>query len=100
MHMKMLQSSSVYQHLGSSLQEQHLWPSGGMLALCAVDLGLIPDQNMGVQHTVLLGGQPPTVAFTVLVQLCGPKANKTEISAALFVKFGDGRGFDLSLTTF
>ena len=49
---------------------------------------------MGVKHTVLPGGQPPTVAFTVLAQLCGPKANETEMGAALFTKDGDGRNFD------
>ena len=34
---------------------------------------------MGVKHTVLPDGQPPTVAFNVLAQLCGPKANETEM---------------------
>ena len=43
---------------------------------------------------MLPDGQPPTVAFTVLAQLCGPKANDTEIDAALFTKNGEGRNFD------
>ena len=38
---------------------------------------------MGVKHTVLPDGQSPTVAFTVLVQLCGPKAHETEMGAIL-----------------
>ena len=49
---------------------------------------------MGVKHTVLPDGQPLTVAFTVLAQLCGPKANETEMDAALFTKNGEGRNFD------
>ena len=53
---------------------------------------------MGVKHTVLLDGQLPTIAFTVLTQLCGPKANKTEMGAALFTKNGEGRKFDIFLT--
>ena len=53
---------------------------------------------MGVKRTVLLDCQPPTVAFTVLAQLCGPKANETEIDAALFAKNGEGRSFDYDLT--
>ena len=40
-------------------------------------------KRMGLKHTVLPDGQPPTVAFTVLAQLCGPKANETEIEAIL-----------------
>ena len=48
---------------------------------------------MGVKHTVLPDGQLPTVAFTVLVQLRGPKANETEMSIALSTKFGEGRNF-------
>ena len=48
---------------------------------------------MGVKHTVLPDGQPPTVAFTVLAQLCGPKANETEMGATLFTKNGEGRNF-------
>ena len=38
---------------------------------------------MGVKHTVLPDGQSPTVAFTVLAQLCGPKAHETEMGAIL-----------------
>ena len=49
---------------------------------------------MGVVPTVLPDGQPPTVAFTVLVQLCGPNANEVEMGAALFTKSGEGRNFD------
>ena len=51
-------------------------------------------KSMGVKHTVLPDGQLPTVAFTVLEQLCGPKANETEMDAALFTKNGEGRNFD------
>ena len=50
---------------------------------------------MGVKHTVLPDGLPPTVAFTVLAQLCGPKAKETEMGAALFTKNGEGRNSDL-----
>ena len=41
---------------------------------------------MGVRHTLLPDGQLQTVAFTVLAQLCGPKANETEMGATLFTK--------------
>ena len=41
---------------------------------------------MGVKDTVLPHGQPPTVAFTVVAQLCGPKAKETEMGAALFTE--------------
>ena len=51
---------------------------------------------MGVKHTVLSDGQPETVAFTVLAQLCFPKANEKEMGAALFTKNGEGRNFDFS----
>ena len=40
-------------------------------------------KTMGVTQTVLPDGKPPTVAFTVLAQLCGPKANETEMRAIL-----------------
>ena len=40
---------------------------------------------------VLPDGQPPTVAFTMLAQLFGPKANETEMGAAIFTKNGEGR---------
>ena len=53
---------------------------------------------MGVKHTVQPGGQPSTVAFTVLAQLCGPKANEAEMGATLFTKNGEGRSFDFDLT--
>ena len=49
---------------------------------------------MGVKHTLLPDGQLPTVAFTVLAHLCDPKANVTEMGAALFNKNGEGRNFD------
>ena len=49
---------------------------------------------MGVKHTVLPDGQPSTVAFTVLAQLCGPKANETEMGAVLFTKSDERRNFD------
>ena len=49
---------------------------------------------MGVKNTVLPDGQPPAVAFTVPAQLCGQKANETEMGAALFIKNGEGRNFD------
>ena len=40
-------------------------------------------KRMGVKYTVLPDGQSQTVAFTVLAQLCGPKANETEMGAIL-----------------
>ena len=49
---------------------------------------------MGGEHILLPGGQPPTVAFTVLASLCGPHANQTETGAALFTKNGEERHFD------
>ena len=51
-------------------------------------------KSTGVKHTVLPDGQPPTAAFTVLAQLCGPKANETEVDATLFTKNGEGRNFE------
>ena len=44
---------------------------------------------MGVKQTVLPDGQPPTVALTVLAQMCGQQANGTEMVAALLTKNGD-----------
>ena len=41
---------------------------------------------MGVKHTVLSDGQSQTVAFTVLVQLCGPPANEVRMGAATVAK--------------
>ena len=52
---------------------------------------------MGVKHTVLPDGQPPTVAYNVLAKLCGPKANESEMGAALFTNNGEGRNFDFGL---
>ena len=40
---------------------------------------------------MLPNGQSPTVAFTLLAQLCGPKANETEIGTAFFNKNDEGR---------
>ena len=40
---------------------------------------------------MLTDGQPPTVAFTVLAQLCGPESNKTDMGGALLTKNGEGR---------
>ena len=52
---------------------------------------------MVAKHAVLPGGQPSTVAFTVVAQLCGLTANETEMGVALFTKNGEGRNFDFSL---
>ena len=52
---------------------------------------------MGAKNTVLPGGQPPIVAFTVLAQLCGRKANETEMDAALFTKNSKGNNFDFEI---
>ena len=54
---------------------------------------------MGVKHTALPDGQPPTVAFTGLAQLCGPKTEETAMGAALFTKNCKGRifGFDFEI---
>ena len=51
---------------------------------------------MGVKLTVLSEGQPPTVAFTVLARLCGPKASETEMGTALFTKNVEGRTLSCS----
>ena len=50
-------------------------------------------KTMEVKHTVLSVGQPQTVAFTVVAQLCGPKANEMEMGATLFTKNGEERNF-------
>ena len=55
---------------------------------------------MGVNHTVPPDGQPPTVAFIVLTQLFGPKANETEMGATLFTKNGEGSNFDFDYVEF
>ena len=52
-------------------------------------------KSRGVKLTVLPGGLPLTVTFTVLAQLCGPKANEAEMGATLFTRSGEGRDFDL-----
>ena len=49
---------------------------------------------MEVKHIVLPDGQYLTLSFTVLAELCDPKANETEMGAALFTKNGEGRNFD------
>ena len=49
---------------------------------------------MGVKLTVLAYGQPPTLAFTVLALLCGPKTNGMGMGAVLFTKNGEGRNSD------
>ena len=51
---------------------------------------------MGVKHTMLPDGQPPTVASTVLVQLCRTKVNETEKErgGTFFAKNSEGRNFD------
>ena len=38
-----------------------------------------------------MASPPTTVALTALAQLGGPKANETEMGAALFTKNGEGR---------
>ena len=55
---------------------------------------------MAVKQTVLPGYQPPTVAFTVLAQLCGLKVNETEMGAALFTNNGEGRNFEFDFLTY
>ena len=52
---------------------------------------------MGVKHTVLPEGQPSTVAFTVLAQLCGSKASETEMGATLFITSIDIRKINYEL---
>ena len=44
-----------------------------------------------MSETVVLDSQLPTVVFTALAQLCGSKANATEMGAALFTKTGERR---------
>ena len=98
----------------STQHARHLWYSGGTLALYAVGIDtqsthtkglkgklymLFPcilhfRKSMGVKHAVLPDGQPPTVVFTVLAQLFGPKTNETEMGAILFTKNGEGRNCD------
>ena len=55
---------------------------------------------MAVKQKVIPDGQPPTVAFTVFAQLCGPKANETEMGAVLFTKNGEGMNFDFDFDFF
>ena len=60
-----------------------------LLGICSL------GKSVEVKDTVLPDGQPQTVAFTVLAQLCGPKANETEMGAVLLTKNGEGRNFDI-----
>ena len=46
---------------------------------------------MGVKLTVLADVQPPTVAFDMLAQLCGLKADGTELCTVLFTNNDEGR---------
>ena len=55
---------------------------------------------MEMKHALLLDGQPPTVAFTVLAQPRGPKANERAIGTILFIKNGEGRNFECLAFTF
>ena len=48
-------------------------------------------KSVGMNRTMLPDGQPSTVTFTVLAQLCGSKANETEMGTALFTKTGEER---------
>ena len=50
---------------------------------------------MGMKQRVLLDDQSPTVAFTVLAQLRGPKVAETEMGATIFTKNGEGRSLTL-----
>lgn len=50
-----------------------------------------------MQHTLLTDGQPWTVAFNVLSQQCGPKANEREKGVTLLTKNGEGRTFPIDL---
>ena len=49
------------------------------------------ENRVGLKHTMLPDGQPPPAAFTVLAQLCGPKANEAQMGSALFTKNGEGK---------
>ena len=49
---------------------------------------------MEVKHAVLPDEQPPTVAFTVLAQLCGPKANEMEMVTSLLTEITEALGND------
>ena len=52
---------------------------------------------MKVEHRVLTTRWPaPTVAVTVLAQLCGPKVKEKETGAKLFTNNGQGRNLDLT----
>ena len=53
-------------------------------------------KSIGVRHTALPNASPQLrVACTVFAQLCGPKANETEVGAVLFTKNGEGRNLTL-----
>ena len=70
------------------------WKSGAIYMLFPGLAFCISGKSMGVKHTVLPDGQHPTVAFIVLAQLCGPKANETEMGGTLVTKNGEGRKVD------
>ena len=54
---------------------------------------------MGVKHTVLPDGQAPTVAFSMLAQLCGQQAKETEIGALMHQESKNGQRKDLPFLT-
>ena len=54
---------------------------------------------MGVKHIALPDGQPPTVAFTVVAQLCGHKANETEMGTTIFTENSEGMSFHFDLAS-
>ena len=72
----------------------HTWPSGRMLALYVVVQGSVPSRfvpNSCCRMVVVISplsfqhyGKPSSVAFIVLAQLCGPRANETEMGVVLF----------------
>ena len=65
-----------------------------MRAISPLSIQYFGKEHRSETHSVLPDGQPPTVAFTVLAQPRGPKANETEMGATLFTKTGEGRIFD------
>ena len=63
-------------------------------------ISLLGIQRFGKEHgseTHSATRWPATVAFTVLAQLCDPKANGRDLGAVLFTN-GKRRNFDLTLT--
>ena len=51
-------------------------------------------KRMELKHTVLQDGQSRSLAFTLLAQLCDPKANETEMCATLFTRKWRGKDFN------